>query len=153
MLKALRAALPSAELSAAVPMNVFLKATSPTDAALEDVDMHPFVSLFDRIYLMSYDLWHGNTTAGSNGALKPDGESPPEDVVQNQGFGAQGTQAWHNAGFPMSKLVYGKQNGRTAFETDLLRLIWLTRCSFLRLRLRSGRSEFISIFIENNIVY
>lgn len=122
MLKALRAALPLAELSAAVGMNLFRKARSPTDDTLENVDMHPFVPLFDRIYLMTYDLWYGEETAGSNGALKPDGKYP---VVEDQGFGAQGVQAWHDAGFPMSKLVYGTLTSRTASKNDFVRLIWL----------------------------
>ncbi|KAK5056237.1 hypothetical protein LTR84_012790 [Exophiala bonariae] len=108
MLKALRAALPVAELSAAVSMNLFRKAKSPTDGTLENVDMTPFIPLFDRIYLMSYDLWNppDDDTAGSNAALEYHGESP-SDIPDGQDFGADGVQAWHDAGFPMSKLVYG----------------------------------------------
>lgn len=119
MLKALRAALPSAQLSAAVSMNLFLKAKSPTDGQLVDVDMTPFIPLFDRIYLMAYDLWNaeeGKETAGSNAALQPDGKAPSEIVPSGQDFGAAGVKAWHDAGFPMSKLVYGTLTCRLVSE-------------------------------------
>lgn len=93
--------MPSTELSAAVPMYVFKKPDG-TDGTLVPVDMHPFVPLFDRLYLMAYDLWNGDDTAGSNAALVRNG-----DVPQDQRFGDDGVKTWHDAGFPMSKLVYG----------------------------------------------
>ncbi|KAK5231688.1 hypothetical protein LTR72_000872 [Exophiala xenobiotica] len=107
MLKALRTAMPLAELSAAVPMFQFLEAKTANSSSLSYVDMHPYVEYFDRVYLMAYDLWNGPDTAGSNGALDPDEGINPDNINQDQQFGSQGVQAWNEAGFPLSKLVYG----------------------------------------------
>jgi GH18 family chitinase len=107
MLKALRTAMPLAELSAAVPMFHFLEAKTANSSSLSYVDMHPYVEYFDRVYLMAYDLWNGPDTAGSNGALDPDEGINPDNINQDQQFGSQGVQAWNEAGFPLSKLVYG----------------------------------------------
>ncbi|KIW55440.1 hypothetical protein, variant [Exophiala xenobiotica] len=107
MLKALRTAMPSAELSAAVPMFLFLETKTANSSSLTEVDMHPYVEYFDRVYLMAYDLWNGPNTAGSNGALGPDEETDPDNINEDQQFGSEGVQTWSNAGFPLSKLVYG----------------------------------------------
>lgn len=107
MLKALRTAMPSAELSAAVPMFLFLETKTGNSSSLTEVDMHPYVDYFDRVYLMAYDLWNDPNTAGSNGALGPDDETDPDNINEDQQFGSEGVQTWNNAGFPLSKLVYG----------------------------------------------
>jgi GH18 family chitinase len=108
MLKALRTAMPSAELSAAVPMRVFQQATSDSSSSLVDVDMKPYVEYFDRIHLMAYDLWNGPDTSGSNAALRLPQETSPANINVDQQTGSDGVAAWNAAGFPMSKLVYGR---------------------------------------------
>ena len=103
LLKALKTAMPDAELTAAVHMELFLGGDG------EEVDMTPYIPYFTRVYLMAYDLWNlagdGEDTAGSNGAFKP----VPGEENDDQQYGYDGIMKWHQqGGFPMEKLSLGK---------------------------------------------
>ena len=126
LLKALRAAMPSLQITAAVPIDVFAT-TGDTTLGNATVNMRQFVPYFDRINLMLYDLWNGGeTTAGANaplGRVEPNTSPDESDFTQedtgddypyvnagknpDQDYGISGVQNWKDAGFPIEKLIYG----------------------------------------------
>ena len=112
--------MPSLQITAAVPTDLFSSGGNGT------ADMRPFVPYFDRVYLMLYDLWKGDQTAGSNAPLdqdvpdtspaqaEADTENAGDDYPYsnagadpNQDYCISGVETWKDAGFPLEKLIFG----------------------------------------------
>lgn len=97
-------------LSAATAITPFLDSTG---SALTNVSA--FVSVFDRLMLMNYDIWGSWSTAvGPNSPLN-DSCAAPEN---QQGSAVSAVTAWHAAGVPLEKIVLGVASYGHSFSVN-----------------------------------